>query len=260
MLQLKAGVKKELLEISRTYRLLALILVFVGFGVLDPVIIRGVVFLLDLMNEVPELNMSQMQGLGLLGQSAGMSAFVGDCINTCLLVSFLLLMRTAGGEQKKRNCIIPITLGFDRECYIYAKFLVYPPLMMVLSAAGFYTAYGVSAILFPDDRIPFANTLLPVLALMLFIAFQVSMLLGFGCATGKAGIWVAILYGTTTLLNMALGMIGKNQYNPYALITHATRFEEVNAADYGVSAGIAVAVCFVMAVGAATLFKRKKLV
>lgn len=264
MRQLTAGVKKEWLELSRTHRLIALLLTFVGFGVLDPLVIRGVGFLLKIMNSVPELSeLEGMPGMSLslvMNQSMGLSAFVGDCVNTCLLVAFLLLMRAAGGEQKKRNCIIPITLGFDRECYIYAKFLVYPPLAMLLTFAGFFTAYGASALLFSRETIPLSKVLLPALALALFIAFQVSLLLGLGCATGKAGIWVAVLYGSTTLLNMALSMLGKNQYNPYALIAHASNFESIEAADYAVSAGIAVAVCFLAAVGSAIRFKRKKLV
>lgn len=262
--QLKAGVKKEWLEVCRTHRLTALLLTFVGFGILDPLLIRGLGYLLQLMNSIPELSGLELDpGVTMMinmNQVMGISAFVGDSVNTGLLVTLLLLMRTAGGEQKKRNCLIPITLGFDRECYIYAKFLVYPPLAMALAFVGFATAYGVSALLFTGELIPLTDALLPALALALFMAFQVSLLLGLGCATAKAGIWVAVLYGVMTILNMALGVLGRNQYNPYALMIHATRFEDIPLGDYAVSAGLALTVCFLSAVSSAMFFRRKKLI
>ena len=71
MLQLKAGVKKELLEISRTYRLIALVLVFVGFGVLDPVIIRGVVFLAGPHERGPGAEHEPDAGPGTAGAVGG---------------------------------------------------------------------------------------------------------------------------------------------------------------------------------------------
>jgi hypothetical protein len=92
----------------------------------------------------------------------------------------------------------------------------------------------------------------------LFVTFQVCLLLCLGNITAKAGMWVAILFFGSTLINLILGTLGYNQYNPYALPTHALSFP-TDLVDASVSIGVAITLCFISAVAAATVFRKKKL-
>ena len=162
------------------------------------------------------------------------------------------------GEQKRRSCIIPLTLGFDRETYIYAKFLVLPTLAFLLSFLGYLTAYGVSSLLF-SDFISFPSVLPAAFALAMFMAFQICLFLCIGCSTGKAGIAVAAVYLTNTLLSLILSTLDKNYYNPWALLRAAGEFEVADPGEYAVCFGSAIALSFVCAVVTAARFKHRKM-
>ncbi len=259
MLQLKAGIKKEWLELCKTGRLLGILLIILGLSLFDPIMIRFLALLMEVFQDAP--SMSSLEALsGVFGQQTALASYAADCVSTGMLVVFLLLMRTAGGEQKRRSVVIPLTLGFDRDAYLYAKFLVYPPLVFISVLLGVCTAYGTTLLLF-THQIGFVDILLPALALGVYFAMQVCLLLGCGCATGKAGIFVAILYLLHTILTTALGTLGWNRYNPFALYTFGSNFTSApDLVDYSISIGLAVVVCFAAVLFSSLLFRKKKLV
>ena len=258
MTQLRAGIKKEWLELSRTWRLLGLLLAFFGLAVADPLLMRGMAFLMKILQDSP--SMAMLDGMPeIFNQEIGVSAFVGDCASTAGLVTLLLLMRTAGGEQKKRCTVIPITLGFSRETYIYAKFLVYPPFIFLLTLASYFLSYGVSSLVFPH-HLGISEIILPAFCLAFFMAYQVCLYLGLGCATGKAGIFVAVLYLISSLVPTVLNTAGWNRYNPYALIPFGANFNNPDPIEASVCIGIAVTLSLVSLVLSTMVFRKKKLV
>lgn len=255
--QLKAGVRKEWLELLKTGRLAGILGIILGLAILDPVMIRGIAWIMELLEKSPSLSMLESLS-GAFVQDTALASFAADCGSTALLVVFLLLMRTAGGEQKRRSIVIPITLGMDRESYIFAKFLVYPVVVFVGTLLGYSLAYGLSALLFTSNLT--VGAVLPAaVALALYMTMHTCLLLGIGCATGKAGIAVVILYLLHTILTTALGALDWNHYNPLAMFRFAGIFENIDWADYCISIGITIAVCFASAVVSALLFQRKKL-
>ena len=108
MMQLKAGIKKEWLELCKTGRLLGILLVIIGLSVFDPVMIRFLALLMEVFQDAP--SMASLEALsGVFGQQTALASYAADCVSTGLLVVFLLLMRTAGGEQKRRSVVIRLS-------------------------------------------------------------------------------------------------------------------------------------------------------
>ena len=256
MSQLKAGIRKDGTELFKTYRIYIFALGFVLFAVLDPVMM----YALPKMMKAIGMDLSAMLG-GMDAQAIGLSAYAGDCLQMGMLAMLLSMMKAAGGDQKDHSCVIPLCVGYRRSTYIYSKFCVYPLTAFGFGIIGYWMAYGVSYLLYPV-KFPLSQALLLSLALAVFMAFAASLMLLIGCSTGRAGVSAVILFFAFTIINTILPRLKWDQFHPFALPGFLTgtldRIE--NLPSFWVSVGTAALLCPVLALIAAQLFQRKKLV
>ena len=220
-MQLKASIKKELLAFSRTSKLLIIALVFIGWSIFSPLMIRGVGLLMEALNPIyDEMGMDVSGMTDMLGSasSLGVTSAVSELGGVCLIVMILLINSNAGGEQKKRSIIIPRSSGLRSFSYIFPKFIVYPPIAFVLAVAGAFSAWGISALIFDYNDVTLSGILIGGILAGVSIMFYVCLHLTIGTATGKAGLSAALCIVASLLLPNIFAMTGADyMYNPFTL-------------------------------------------
>jgi len=225
-IQTRASFRKESLAFFRTGKFIVIAIVFLGWAMLSPLIIRGLGGLMDSMSPIyDDLGMDVSGMTELLGSSAsiGVSSAISEMSSLCLLVFLLLINSFAGGEQKKRSVIIPRSAGLRSFSYIFPKFIVYPLSAFVLAITGTFLAWWVSSGIFAHNDVTllgaFLGGTLAGTGMMFYICFHLTI----GTATGKAGMSAAICIVSSFLLPNIFAVLGSEYvYNPFILSLYAS--------------------------------------
>ena len=152
----------------------------------------------------------------VFGIRLGFVSVLGELSSDCLLVFMLCLMGAAGGEQKKRNVIIPNCSGLTSWGYILPKFIMYPLFTMLASFASGYFGYYVCTLLY-SETLPALDVFNFILGNSIYCAFIVVCYFALGLSTGKAGISVLVVYIVKIILPTVLEFADVNEYNPLSL-------------------------------------------
>ena len=255
-MQLKAGIKKEWMEFFYTKRWLGFFLPLLFFIIMDPLMMMVMPKMLAMMPA--ELGLESLTAIYTSSQVLAMQSFCGDFSQMGMLALLLVLMKTAGGDQKNKSCVIPICNGFRRSTYILAKFVVYPAIALVGTMIAYLLTYGFSWFLF-EEKLAFVKILLPMLGLGCFSAFIASLMLMFGCMTGKGGISAILIFIAVTFIPSILSILKINRYNPLALTSYAVSYDKLDALEYWITLLITVAAGVLFYLLTASVFQRKKL-
>ncbi|MCL2020319.1 MAG: hypothetical protein FWG70_11290 [Oscillospiraceae bacterium] len=225
-LQTKASFKKELLAFFRTKAFIIILLVFIGFSIFDPLLIRGLGLLMDAMSETyDEMGMDVSQISEMMGSAAsmGVQQFLGDIMGIGLIVGLLLMNRFAGGEQKKRSIIIPRSSGLGNFSYITPKFFIYPLAVLILMVIATLSASVVSALAFAVNDLVIFNVVIAGLLMGVNFMMYVCFHLALGTAMGKPGLSAAICIGASMIVPLIFSILStgiENEmlaYNPFSL-------------------------------------------
>jgi ABC-2 type transport system permease protein len=255
-MQTKASIKKELLAYSRTKKLLIVALVFFGWSIFSPLMIRGLGWLMDSLSPMyDEIGMDVSGMTEMFGTSAsiGVTAAISDLSGACLIVLLLLINSNAGGEQKKRSIIIPRSSGLRSFSYIFPKFIVYPPIAFVFAIAGALCSWGISSLVFDYNDVTLAGVLVGGVLAGVSLMFYICAHLTIGTATGQAGMSAAICIVASLLLPNIFTLASlEYMYNPFTLNIVASAavqpgtLSTVPPIDIVISALIAVGIMVVL--------------
>ncbi|MCL2014065.1 MAG: hypothetical protein FWG69_03660 [Oscillospiraceae bacterium] len=216
-MQIFAGIKKENLELFKTYRIIAFVGGFMFTAILNP-------FLFWMLPQIgAALGVTEI-ALFNTNQYTAIAGFISDSLQTGILVMAISMTRAAGGDQKNKTCVIPLVLGFSRKNYVLAKFAVYPLYAFLTAMFSFVTAYGISYFLF-RDKVSFLNFFPNVISLCVLVAFAVILTLSLGCMTGKGGLSAITVIMLFTFIEPLLSGLQINRYNPLALARIAREVE-----------------------------------
>lgn len=252
-MQLKFGLKKEWLEFFGTKRWLAFVLPALFFVIADPMVAY---FLPQLMEA---MGIKEVAAQFPMMQAAAVQLFTTDFMQTGVLALTLALMRTAGGDQKNKTCVIPICSGFSRSAYILAKFILYPAVAFAVSVLGYLIVYGYTSFLY-ETKLPFGDAWMPLLAFGAFIAFAAVLMLTIGCMTGKGGISAVIVFVIVSFVGMILSFLEINRYNPLALMRFVGGVGEDAVLEFWLTLLITVALGIVLYFVTVSVFRRKRLI
>lgn len=233
-MQIRAGFKKEWLLMARTKRLLGLILVFVGFAIINPLMISGMMAFAewydDLIGVLEEefgeninIEMSSMMEVayGKNGPRTehGMTNAISNVASTNIIIMAVILIATAGSEQKKRSVIIPQCSGLRDAGYVIPKFVFYPLLAFALSFLSNIVSYIICLAVFPSNAVTIGSVAVSGLLLGMFMAFVVILQLFIGICTGRPGVAATIVILLTSFGPTLLQMFGlADKFNPMALM------------------------------------------
>ena len=202
--------KKELIEYARTYKLLILLIVFIIFGITNPLIAKL----------TPELLASFMpEGmLVAIPEPTALDSWAQFFKNTQqmgIIVLVLVFSGVLSNELSRGTLINLLTKGLSREAVIIGKFLAMLSVwsLSVLLSSLLTLVYTIY--LFPGDQVQ--NLVLAVFCMWLFGAFLLAVLLG--SATLVSGNYGSLLLtGLTVVVLLILNIIpGATRFNPISL-------------------------------------------
>ena len=224
--QITAGLKKELMFAWRGFRFGGMLLLFLGGALVYPLTSWMMIAMGDMLE-------SETQGLEIPGME-GMDALVGffnmemtyvsslAMITSAVLLTLILIMGAGGKEQKQRSIIIPQTAGLTAAGYVLPKFMLYPPMVFVLSVASAFLANGATHLVFKEsfsaNDVLLTGTLYGLLGV-----FSVCLYLFLGISLAQPGLSILYVFIANEILGlMVTTAFSIDRYTPWNLAGLAT--------------------------------------
>lgn len=244
----KAGMKKEALLFIRSFRLWGVLLALCLFAIVDPLLMRGIQFFAQNVNveAMGEVTTSLGSFNGIDGMYAIVTA-LADMRGTGILICMLVMMGTAGGELKKRATIIPNCSGLTPQAYLLPKFVFYPIFIFAATILAGLLSIAVSAVAF-GGAFDMAALMGGFLLNSLYMVFLIVVYLCVGLSTARAGIAVAVLYCSSTILQLFFMGFGIDKYQPFALVSESSQLisgGQTDALDITVSVVVTLLLCVI---------------
>lgn len=286
-MQLQNSFKKEWAHFTRTFRIWGVVLIILGFAVSNPMMYKMVAILMDEMMTEPSMSTASLMTQapadgsdgGILGginfedamamyRDAGImfSVTLSSVVSMGLLVTMLILMSAAGGEQKKRAMIVPMCSGLDYRNYLLPKFIIYPLFTFAVSFVSALIAGGLCNAMFENDKISAAGMFLSALDMSVYMMFVVCVFLSLGLCTSRPGVMVPCIFLGQSLLNTLLAAMDLSRFHPFALLGYIDSllittpdFLETEGASFAVAIVLSLVISVLMFFLALGVLKAKKI-
>jgi ABC-2 type transport system permease protein len=222
MTQIKAGLIKEWMFFWRGFRFIGLIITFIGCAAMYPAMSWLMIMMTDMMSS----DMGDIPGMEGIDDLSGLFtmelSYVGSLqmfTSTAIIVILILLVGTAGSEQKKRSIVLPQTAGLSPSGYVIPKFLFYPPLVFVLTLLSSILTDALSHLVFKDS-LPFETVVLTGSLYALFLMFLTCLYLFFGVSLAQPGLSVIYVLGGSMVISLMFSLVFKiDRFTPWNLTT-----------------------------------------
>lgn len=232
---IKVGIKKEFMLFSRGFRLIGVIITIIGISLMYPLMYKSMEMMAgqiaDMGQQIGGEAQDQVTGAvdsinGMMSSleamyggsmaAVGFKTGVSSITSTGFLIISLLLMATAGGEQKKRSVIIPNCAGLTPAGYVLPKFIVYPVMIGLFTFLGGMATGGISNLIY-NNELNINDIIFSSLCAAIYMLFMTALYFLIGLSTGRPGISVIIVYGGSTIIPILLQSLDIDRYNPFTL-------------------------------------------
>ncbi len=274
---IKTGIKKEFMLFSRGFKLLGVIITIIGISLMYPLLYKSMEMMAgeiadmgqqiggeaqdqvtDAVNSINGMMGSLEAMYGGSMAAVGFKTGVSSITSTGFLIISLLLMSTAGGEQKKRSVIIPNCAGLTPAGYVLPKFIVYPLMIGILSFLGGVITGGISNLIY-NNELSVNDIMFSSLCAAIYMVFMIALYFLVGLSTGRPGISVIIVYGGSTIIPILLQSLDIDRYNPFSLQTLLmSSYEDADMNNFVLSTIVTVilsVICCLLALMITTLRK-----
>lgn len=244
-MKLSSALKKEFMYFSRTFRMFGVIFSIMIFALADPVMIKGVGWMMNSLIETVEEtsageevftedDVAALSSFSDMDASGMMAMSIGDFTSTAVLIVLLIMMGPSGSEQKKRSIIIPRCAGLTPNMYVTPKFILYPLTGFLSGLLGMFSCAGVTSLLF-EGAIDMGMLALAAVSVGLYIAFAMILELTLGICTERPGVSVITVLAATSIIPTLLSSFRIDKFNPFALPSIAQNAFLTDATVMGVS-------------------------
>lgn len=268
-----AGIKKEFKLFGRGFKFWGILLLIIGIAASYPLLYKTMELMTDQMAQMGNQMGGSMQtatdsmngmieGLKELygGSMAGVGFYtaVTSFTSTGFLVMALLLMETAGGEQKKRSVIMLNCAGLTPSGYILPKFAVYPLLLGIMTFLGTLACWGITSAVY-NMVMPIEDVMFSGACAAIYIVFMISAYILFGTCTGRPGVGVIVMFLGSAIVPIILSGFNIQKYNPFVLPDLLmTSYAEADMNNFMLSAAVSIilsVICCVLSLLVTTLKK-----
>lgn len=220
---------------SRGFRLIGVIITIIGISLMYPLMYKSMEMMAgqiaDMGQQIGGEAQDQVTGAvdsinGMMSSleamyggsmaAVGFKTGVSSITSTGFLIISLLLMATAGGEQKKRSVIIPNCAGLTPAGYVLPKFIVYPVMIGLFTFLGGMATGGISNLIY-NNELNINDIIFSSLCAAIYMLFMTALYFLIGLSTGRPGISVIIVYGGSTIIPILLQSLDIDRYNPFTL-------------------------------------------
>lgn len=201
--------KKEIMENTRNFRLLIMIVLFVIFGMMSPLSAR-------FMSEIVASFAPELQNA--IPESTAIDSWIQFYKNISQLgfsIMIILFSNCMSSEYSKGTLVIMLTKGLPRRTVILSKYIVAVSIMTVSYWICFGLTYGYTAYLWPGTNLP--HTILAAVFLWI-IGFLYFSILIFGCALFRQAFTsIVFLLAVTVVLSLTTIPTQIAKYSPMVL-------------------------------------------
>lgn len=222
-MQIKAGLKKEWLQFTRTFRLGGIILAIASFALADPLMYWAMNLLLDGISTtqaaVADTGALDIGEVASVFNNAGVvfSMTMAEFCSTSTLIFMLILMSPCGGEQKKRATIIPSCTGLGTLEYLIPKYIIYPAAIFVVTLASCMMAGGICNLVFTDGAIDAGMMSLAAVLCAVYLTFILVVYMSIGLCTSRPGVVTVFMYIGVSIVQIFLNQLGLTKFHPLTL-------------------------------------------
>lgn len=207
-----AFLKKEVLEYTKTYKLLIMLMVFAVFGITNPLIAK-------LLPEILGSLMADSITMALPEATAfdAWAQFFKNAIQMGLFVMAILFSSVLSSELSKGTLINMLTKGLSRTAVILSKYTCMVLVWTISIALCFGLTYGYTVYLFPADLT--VNLFFSAFCLWLFGVFLLAVLLLAATLT-KSNYGCLLITGAAVVVCVLVNIApAAHRYNPISLTT-----------------------------------------
>lgn len=245
---------KEFIEGIRTYKFIALIVVFLIFGIMNPLAAKLLPELVDsLAGGEIILTLTEPKAIDSWMQ------FFKNISQIGLIVTIILFSGIMAQEISKGTLINMITKGLSRTTVILAKFTYLALTWTLAYIVCALVTLGYTVYLFPDSSVN--NLLFSLVALWLFGILLICVLL-FAASMAKSSYACLLAVGLFVVILMVLSIIpSAHAYNPLSLATESTALMAgaLNPDTLFPAIGISIVAAVVFVVLAVIVFRKRSL-
>lgn len=204
--------KKEILEYTKTYKLLIMLMVFAVFGITNPLMAKLLPEILgSLMTDSISMTLPEATAFDAWTQ------FFKNATQMGLIVMTILFSSVLSSELSKGTLIIMLTKGLSRTVVIFSKYTCMVLIWTISIALCFGLTYGYTVYLFPGGLT--VNLLFSTFCLWLFGVFLLAVLLLAATLT-KNNYGCLLITGAAIVVCMLVNIIpAAHKYNPISLAT-----------------------------------------
>lgn len=247
-----AMIKKEFLESIRTFKLLIVVLVFLLFGMLNPVTAKIMPKLLS--SFLPE---GMTVTLAVPHAIDSWIQFYKN-MSTQMILFIVVFSGIVANELSRGTLIHILTKGLSRKTVILSKFTAVVSMWTVSYLICFGTTFIYTMYLLPGEL---PNTVFTAFCMWLFGVLQISVMLFGGVLFGN--IYGSLLLtggfaGLLMLLNIAPEFA---EYSPYLLSSGSVSLLTMDAgvSDFYVSIGVTIGLIFLFLSDSLIFFDKRQL-
>jgi ABC-2 type transport system permease protein len=265
MRQINAGIKKELMSSWRKFFIGGMLIVFFGCSFFLP----GMSALILAVGEMDLTGIDEQMGIdsdsfgamvGLYEGESGLfvaySGTISMFTSAGLLAVLILMISTAGGEQKKRSIIIPQTAGLTAYGYVLPKFLFYPPIVFAATVGFMFLTNSICYAVF-DVAYPLEIVAVTAVLTGFSMMFSLCLYLFFGIVTATPGLSVLYVLAANLVFTETIPAFGINRFTPFSLeymsntiilnhMSDADMYSRIGQTNVWITAGITLFLCLVL--------------
>lgn len=244
--------KKELVESSRTYKLLIMLTVFFIFGMMSPLTAKILPQILSqFMPEGITITLPEPSAIDSWGQ------FFKNISQMGLILMVIVFSGVLSTELSRGTLINILTKGLSRSTVILSKYTGMAVIWTTSLVLAFLVCWGYTAYLFPGSRI--VNLLFSVFCLWLFGMFLLAVLL-FASTLIKNNYGCMVITGAIVVVLTICNIVPElKKINPYSLVVEnvslLTNITKVQDLVYSV---LATGICIAALVAFSVLVFRKR--
>ncbi len=216
------GFSKEMMFFTRGGRLAAVLLVMLSLAVVSPIMFGMMQSMIEVISEMsPSEEYTQMMSMFTSFSASDITMYNVEYIAGIGAIVVLFVFKgAAGGEQKLRSVVIPQCSGLSAVEYVLPKYLIYPPVIFVVSVLSVYAGSG-AALLFFAGPLDWSYVTAAAFCTGVFLMFSTCVQLCVGLCTGRSGLAIIVCIAMQTFLPTILSTLRVDRFNPFALYSIA---------------------------------------
>ncbi len=218
----KVYFKKEIMESIRSYRYIILAAVFIGYGILDPVLLKMLPAILEKQGDAG-IDYSQ---LFRITQVSALQSFMGNLFQMGILVLVLCLMGVVSEEIKNYTFVLPSTKKLSFGGVVLSKSLHYSLLMVVLIFSALMVNYYYITTLFQDDFVTFQQVMKSGFFISCYFIFIINLLVCISSFFKKGGIVSLVTLGISLSMPFLSQINALRKVLPYYFLQRAGQLSQ----------------------------------